>query len=176
MDDGTILYGLRDGTLVLRLTGAVLYTSGHGGQVVRSLDRFISGLEGFEFTHVVVDLTGATSMDSTTLGLLARLVVLARVRSDDQPVLIVSCDDIDRTVRSVSLDRVYSIVTAGGGASEPAGLDAIPQAPALADPEDAMHAILAAHRALVALDASNGDAFSDAIALLEAEVDALPRP
>ncbi len=102
MADGTISHASRDGTTVIRFHGAVRYTQAN------ALDRFLDGLFARgEFSSIVVDLTTAESIDSTGLGLLARIARFVRRRDGVRPLLFSSQPDINAVLNSICLDDAF---------------------------------------------------------------------
>lgn len=102
MADGNIYYAERDGTCVLRFEGVIRYT------LANALDRFLDDLfaKG-EFTNIIVDLNDAESIDSTGLGLLARIANFVRRREGGRPLLFSSQPDINAVLSSICLDTVF---------------------------------------------------------------------
>ena len=76
MEDGRILAASQDGAYVIRLTGDVRLT------LCTTIDDYVQKmLENPEFASVWVDLCAAEGIDSTTLGLLAKLALEVRARA-----------------------------------------------------------------------------------------------
>ncbi len=102
---GRILVGCQAGVYVILFEGDVrltLYTAAD-----RFLDRMFSDAN---FKSVVVDLSNTMSIDSTSLGLLAKLSILAKRRFDYVATLISSRADITRILLSMGFDDVFHIV------------------------------------------------------------------
>jgi anti-anti-sigma factor len=158
MSCGKILYAVHEGTWVLRLRGDVRATW------CASLDSLIDRLlADASLTAVLVDLREATNIDSTMLGILARLAVRVRAQLASAPLVVAPNADIRRLLDSMCLDKVFTIVDdARAAGCECAEL-------AIEDRPDAelCRQIADAHRTLMAIDARNHATFRDVVATLE---------
>ena len=156
---GRILVGNGDGTYLVKLVGDVRLRL--GAAVDEFLDRV---LKDREIRSVVVDLTGAEGIDSTALGVLARLSVQTRNRLSFTPTLVSTRRDITRVLRAMGFDDIFHIV------EEPLvderQLGELPTSDL--PPEELRGRVLAAHRGLMAMNDSNREQFKDLVAALEA--------
>lgn len=76
MSTGRIQFAEQNGTFVLKFVGEVRLT------LCSALDATIEKIfTALNFSAIVIDLTETESIDSTTLGLLAKLSILSRQRS-----------------------------------------------------------------------------------------------
>ena len=175
--DGEILYAHEDGVCVLKLVGDIRYTTGTAARVSRAfdafLDRLLTDARGERLRHVLVDMSETVSIDSTNLGLLARLVSLdgGPGASEARPVILACRPDITRVLESMGFDRVFRMV---GTTDEALPAEETAPTPVNAlvggGTRDTLTVILQAHRRLMAMNTSNARVFADAVALLEAEV------
>lgn len=103
MTDGMVYYAERDGTCVIRFEGAISYTLGP------ALDHFLDALfaRGACGGTILVDLTATESIDSTGLGLLARIANFVRRRDGSKPMLFSVRPDINAVLSSICLDDVF---------------------------------------------------------------------
>jgi anti-anti-sigma factor len=119
---------------------------------------------------VVVDLQEAEFIDSTCLGLLAKVATTCQERGLDWPVLVSTHREINRLLCSMGFDRVFVLVenpeepTAGWQSAE--ALAGVANRP---DPQ----LVLVAHRALCEINAQNRHLFQNVIDQLELEVSGL---
>ncbi len=158
MRDGNVLYARQGAVHVLRFVGDIRYT------LSPSVERFVDGLfgtarpEGF-----VVDLTETRSIDSTNLGLLARITNRMRAQGGPPVTLVSARDDINELLTCIGFDEVFEIVRDGTPVAEQT--EAVP----VAEPErnDMARTMLAAHRTLMSLNEHNREQFRDVVALLE---------
>ncbi len=157
---GRILVGCQAGVYVILFEGDVrltLYTAAD-----RFLDRMFSDAN---FKSVVVDLSNTMSIDSTSLGLLAKLSILAKRRFDYVATLISSRADITRILLSMGFDDVFHIVEVP--LERTAQLGELPEL--VISEDDMRERVLEAHRTLMSMNESNRDTFQDLVAALEVE-------
>lgn len=162
---GQILAGQHEGVYLLRFEGDVRLTLCAAAN--RYLDAMFSD-PGFK--SIMVDLRAAEGIDSTSLGLLAKLSIRAKTEFGFTPTLI--CDDADllRVLRSMGFDDEFTIVSKAPEVASELG-----PLPELAVPEAELRAqVLDAHRVLMNMNDDNRAAFQDLVAVLEAEVDGPP--
>ena len=158
MSTGRIQFAEQDGTFVLKFVGEVRLT------LCSALDATIEKIfTALNFSTIVIDLTETESIDSTTLGLLAKLSILSRQRIGLLPMLTTNNPDILRLLDSMGFDQVFNIVET-----------VLPCPDCLTDlpPQDQSEAevrsrVLEAHRVLMGLNESNRNAFRDLVSALE---------
>lgn len=119
------------------------------------------------FTGVLVDLSEAHCIDSTSLGLLAKLAVQARQRYHLIPIIISPNPDITRLLDSMGFDKVFDIRN-----NDPARRQAVNSStrelPVVPADEDCVRdKVIEAHRVLMALNEKNRETFSPLVSTLE---------
>jgi anti-anti-sigma factor len=160
MQLGRILVAGQGGAFVIKLVGDVRLT------LCTTLDEFFDEMLSVEnFASVVVDLSDALNVDSTTLGLLAKLAIKAKERFKFVPVILSTNRDITRVLESMGFDRVFSI------REEPLLNDEdLGELPVLQCSEDSVKKrVLEAHRILMGLSDSNHAKFRELVSLLEGQ-------
>ncbi|MCL7463357.1 anti-sigma factor antagonist RssC [Pseudomonas sp. NW5] len=158
MSTGKIQFAEQDGVFVLKFVGEVRLT------LCSALDATIESIFAAEhFVAIVIDLTQATNIDSTTLGLLAKLSILSRQKSGLLPTLVTTNPDIDRLLESMGFEQVFNIV--GSPVRCPDCLCDLP--PQDANESTVRHTVLEAHRILMDLNERNREAFRDLVTALE---------
>jgi anti-anti-sigma factor len=164
MRQDRVLYATHEGIHVLRFVGNIRYW------LAPSLDRFVNRLfQSSSLSGLLIDLTETESIDSTNLGLLARIAI--RIRERDQPrvTILSDCAYINELLLAMSLDQVFDITSE-------AGFDVLEDAHPLpienADHDVVMRIALDAHRALMRLSEKNRQIFQDVVTLLEGEEEA----
>ncbi|MCW8945123.1 MAG: STAS domain-containing protein [Sedimenticola sp.] len=161
MSSGQILHGTQDGVEILCYKGDVRHT------LCVALDAYINkllsaeGLKGF-----VVDLTGAESIDSTNLGILARLARSMQRVNLPKVTLISNQPDINELLEAVGFDRVFHLVQ-----ERETELTKLSEIPLNTSGElKSTQLLLEAHRALMDLNEHNRDQFRDVVKAFEKEL------
>ncbi|MGB2130400.1 MAG: STAS domain-containing protein [Marinobacterium sp.] len=158
MSDGAIYYACRDGHYVLKFLGDVRLT------LCSTIERHLDAvLQRDDITDSLVDLTETDNIDSTSLGLIAKLAIKAGKKGMPKPTLVSTRDDITRVLMSMGFDRVFVLLP-----ELPASRCELKQVPFVQESEDEVRSrILDAHRVLSDLNDSNREAFKDLVATLE---------
>ena len=157
---GRFLVAEHEGVYVLKLTGDVRVT------LCTAVDEFLGQMfDDPAFQSVVVDLTETTGIDSTSLGILAKLSILADQRFHYRPTLISTNDDINRQLSVMGFYDVYNVI------NEPLShCGQLVEVPSADVPEDEVRSrVLEAHNVLMSLNESNRQTFQDLVLALEAE-------
>jgi anti-anti-sigma factor len=104
MTAGKAFYVKQSNTYVIKLVGDIRYTMGC------SLDDFLNQLfENMDFDDIVVDLGETTCIDSTSLGLLAKIANFMQDRFAKKTTLISTDKDINQLLDSVGFYAVFNI-------------------------------------------------------------------
>ena len=113
---------------------------------------------------MVVDLTEAVGIDSTSLGLLAKLSLRTKERIHEVPTLVSTNEDITRILQSMGFnDQIFTIVT-----DSYAPEDSLSEIPAdNIDEHVAARHVLEAHQVLMELNENNKNEFRDLVTELE---------
>jgi anti-anti-sigma factor len=158
--------GHHDGVYVILFEGDVRLT------LCTAVDEYMDKMfRDPGFRSVVVDLSRTESIDSTSLGLLAKLSIQSQKRFNFRPTLVSTRRDITRVLVSMGFDDVFNIVEEPLEHTEQLG--ELPQVEA--DQEHVRQRVLDAHRVLMSMNDANREAFHDLVATLEAEPPAPPR-
>lgn len=153
---GRVTHAASEGVHVLRYFGRVDYV------LAPAIKRFADDLVSHEDVRGwIFDLTQAELLDSTNLGLLARLGGAGR------NVIVSTSDDINSVLRSMSFDEMFDIVT-DAPADEPSPEEAI--GGAAPSPSELGQTMLEAHRALLRMNERNRLQFEEVVAALEADL------
>jgi len=158
MQEGRILAARHDGAYVIRLVGDVRLT------LCTTIDEYFQKMyDDPDFTSVWVDLCEAEGIDSTTLGLLAKLALKVRERFGFKPA-IYSCDpSILRLLRSMDFQRLFELHREAC-----ANPDDVREIPAVQGSEEAVkEKVVEAHRVLMDLSEENRKRFRDLVTALE---------
>ena len=155
---GKIQFAEQSGTFVLKFVGEVRLT------LCSALDATIEKIfAALNFTAIIIDLTEAHSVDSTTLGLMAKLSILSRHKVGLLPTVVTTNPDITRVLQSMGFDQVFNIVDTPVPCP-----DCLADLPSQDQSEEVVKAkVLEAHRILMGLNDSNREAFHDLVSALE---------
>ena len=159
MTEGHVTHAQDHGIHVLRYFGRVNFMLAPGIQ--RFMDRLIEdgGVSGLVF-----DLTQANSLDSTNLGLMARVNERLQNEGAANSVIISSEGDIDMVLRSMGFDQTFEVLTTG---SEPPAAISEPIATESPSAAELRQTMLAAHQALMRLSEAGRLEFEPVVACLE---------
>lgn len=121
LDDGEVLYAHHGDDWVLRIQGPLRYTNAN------AMDRFVDHLFAEEHPATVcVDLNATTAIDSTGIGLLAKIANGMERAGQARPVLFCTNSEISELLTSVCLDDVCRIVAASAPEGAEEGARPIP--------------------------------------------------
>lgn len=159
-DPGRVLYAERDGTCVLRFEGTIRYT------MAPSIDAFLDRLLATGPPRTIcADLSETESIDSTGIGLLAKIAIAERRAGRGKPLLFSSRREISEVLCSVCLDRVFDMVE---GAPEADGLT--PLTATEPGERELARTIFETHCLLCELSEGNRAMFRDVVEELAKEV------
>jgi anti-anti-sigma factor len=158
MTSGTIQFAEEQGTFVLKFIGEVRLT------LCSALDAAIEKMFAApNFGGIIIDLSEASSVDSTTLGLLAKLSILCRQKTGLLPTLQTSNPDLIRLIESMGFDQVFNIVPRSDCCP-----DCLVDLPVQDQSEEVVRAkVIEAHQILMGLNESNRAAFQDLVSTLQ---------
>jgi anti-anti-sigma factor len=159
MQPGKILVAQQGGAFVIKLLGDVRLS------FCTALDDFLEHMFATpDFASVIIDLTAADNIDSTTLGQLAKLAVIAQRRYGLTPVLLSTNVNITRILDSMGFPRVFDI------RHEPLNTEKqLGELPMAQGTEDSVRdKVIEAHRVLMGLNEHNRAQFNELVCALEA--------
>lgn len=162
-DAGRVTYARAGEIHILRYHGRVTYPLAPA--IKRLGERLLEhgGQGGWVF-----DLSSAESIDSTNLGVLARIAARAGAANDAHAVILSTNEDVTAVLSSMGFDETFDIVTeaplpAAAGSGVTLQDDA-------ASGDELASTMLDAHRMLMTLSAVGREQFKDVVSQLEAEV------
>lgn len=158
MSAGRILVANGDGTYLLKFVGDVRL--GLGAACDGFLDRIF---KDEALASVVVDLSAAESVDSTSLGVLARLSTQAKAHLGCAPTLVCTRPDITRLLKTMGFDEAFHLVEEP--LTDERQLGELPVSDLA--PHELRVRVLQAHRNLMAMNPRNREAFEDLVVTLE---------
>jgi anti-anti-sigma factor len=168
MPEGHVTHAEKQGVHVLRYFGEVNLMLAPGIQ--HFADRLIN--DGL-VSGMIFDLTCAQSLDSTNLGLMARVNERLVGAGAAKSVIISGNEDIDTVLRSMGFDQTFDVVPSGvqdSGARSVAVAPEVSAEPIQTDApseNDLRQTMLEAHRALVHLSDAGRLEFETVVQYLE---------
>ncbi len=159
MSTGRIEYAVLQGTHVFKLVGEVR------AMTCSSLDHLLDKItQDQTLTGALVDLTDTTFVDSTTLGVLAKLGLHLRTQRGIQPIMLSTNPDITTLTNSMGLGQVFVMLNCKTAASCTLTLpEEQPEAHAM------LETVLEAHQTLMNLNDNNKAMFQPLVRQLEQE-------
>nr|WP_237443200.1 STAS domain-containing protein [Sinobacterium norvegicum] len=146
---------------MIKLTGDVRVTW------CAAFDEYLQAmLADSAFESILVDLSAAEGIDSTTLGMLAKLSIKAQQEFDYLPTIYSPDASITRLLESMSFDKVFKILSQ---------IDEVTMAETgltLCDCSEAdmREKVIEAHRVLMGLSDENRVKFEQLVSTLEASI------
>lgn len=155
-----ILQAEKQGIYVLKFIGELRLN------LCSTLDSLVDSItQDPQFETVMIDLTETEVIDSTTLGLLAKIAMAVQKQSHFLPTLISTNPDITRVVTSMGFDKIFIIV------QEPASrIEDLEEIPVLkASEQEVRDKVLDAHKVLMGMNKQNQEEFKNLVRALECE-------
>jgi anti-anti-sigma factor len=167
MEQGTICFARTGNVVILKLTGKVRYQMG------ASLDDYLDHLFARgDFEDILIDLTETRMIDSTCLGLLARIANYTHDRFGRKSPIFYLHDDIDRILKGVGFPAVFNIIH--GNPKIAAEMESI----AVCDEnrDELAKTLYNSHRILCDLNEKNRAAFQNILDVLREDVPSILHP
>ena len=158
MNPGKIEVASSRGIYVIKLSGDVRLN------LCSSLETYVDQMfESEDFKTVLIDLSDAEGVDSTTLGQLAKVSILCRENYGLVPSIITPREDITRILLSMGFDKVFYLI-----GEVPTQISELDELSCDQVEEDEMKAkVIEAHKILMSLNDQNREAFSELVDSLE---------
>ncbi len=158
MNTAHILYARSGHTVIIRLVGDIRYT------VSASFKGFLDELfHDPAVQDIAIDLTATTNIDSTNLGLLAKIANHSRQHLHHKSMIASNNRDVNEVLHSVGFDRVFMMAENLDLPAEQ--LQEIHPEPAGRD--ELAGVLLDAHKTLMGMNEHNQDMFRDVVSALE---------
>ncbi len=144
---------------ILKLVGDVRVN------LCKTFDEFITSVHVQGRDHVIVDLGEATNLDSTTLGLIAKLALYCRTEMGFDLQIFCPTDDVMQLLNTMGIQHIAHVERGTclkcGGYTELSELEL--------QESDAKQRVLDAHQILMSLNQENQDRFKDLVAHLQGQ-------
>ncbi len=166
MTKGIIKVAEHDGVYVIKMEGDVRLT------LCLSFDEFIERMfRQNNFCSVVFDLTQAEAIDSTTLGLMAKISIKERALGYEEPIVISCNPSITRLLVTMGFEDIFQLV----GKTDYDTLRARPVRTEVIeeiidDQTNITRKVLEAHRLLMDLNDENKSTFKELVTSLEEQM------
>jgi len=156
---GKLLVAEEQGACILRLVGDVRVN------LCRTFDEFIKSVDCDGRDHVIVDLGQAENLDSTTLGLLAKLALYCKTELDFELQIFCPSPDVTTLLESMGIQQIANIEKSVCSCNE----DKLHELDELnCQEQEAKQHVIDAHRILMSLNEQNQDKFKDLVSHLQA--------
>lgn len=163
MNTGQIYYAVAEQRGFLKLAGEIRYPLG------QSLNQAVNSLfAGPEIQGVVVDLQETEFIDSTCLGLLARVATQKPQRTRERPVIVSTNADINRLLETMGFNHAFDLLQSPAKSSADF---AQAEGPVKSSARLDRRVVLDAHRALCEINEHNRHLFLNVVEQLEKETD-----
>lgn len=157
---GKIQVAFYKGTHAIKLSGDIRLN------LCTGLEQYLDDILAVpNFSNVVIDLSQAKAIDSTTLGQLAKISILCRERYQLTPTIFSPIPGITRLLLSMGFDQVFHILR------EPFTNEVTFEewAAEAMDEEEGRLQVIEAHRILMSLNDKNKSEFHELVHSLESE-------
>ncbi len=165
MTPGTIKIAEHEGVFVIKMEGDVRLT------LCLSFDEFIEDmLNKPNYSSVVFDLTQAQAIDSTTLGLMAKVSIKAGHHGHASPLVVSSNPSITRILVSMGFDDIFRLVDKSEfDIGQQSDGDVIVIVEKNGNETEVQKKVLEAHHILMDLNDDNRACFTELVETLEAQ-------
>lgn len=155
---GLALYAVHDGSYVLKLVGEVRVP------MCGTLDQFIERMfDDAAMRAVMIDLSETQVIDSTALGLLAKIAIYFERRFGGKPLLYSPNEDITRILLSMGFPQIFELQTNVAPTAD--ATQEVVRVPC--NEANACDKVLEAHRILMGMNEQNRETFRDVVSALE---------
>lgn len=159
MQSGKMLVADYQGSYMIKLLGDVRLT------LCSTIDTYLDKMFGAEdFSSVTIDLSEAEGIDSTSLGLLAKMAIQAKKRGLAVPTIISPNQDITRLLESMGFHKIFNICCQQQ--EQEKLLQELPCS--CSSEEDVRDKVIEAHKVLMSMNEKNYADFVELVNALEA--------
>jgi anti-anti-sigma factor len=160
MPEGRIIVADQDGTHVIKFIGDIRLT------LCPALDQYLDSIfNSSTFKTILIDLTGAQGIDSTTLGMLAKMSIRMKKKMGFVPTLVSINPNITRVIMSMGFEKVFLMVDHVETTTEPKQELSVGNFSELTVQEK----VLEAHKTLMGMNKKNHQEFKNLVDVLESQ-------
>ncbi len=159
MSDGHIYVAEYEGVYVIRLVGEVRLT------LCVSFDQFIESLFADESARAIVfDLREALTIDSTTLGLMAKISIGSSERGFEKPVVVTNSESMVKLLVSMGFEDIFVMTQES---EIPSASGERPLVELVSSEDKVKQTVLEAHEILMELNHPNKMKFHELVETLQ---------
>ncbi len=160
MQAGQILVADHNGISVIKMIGDVRLT------LCISFDKFIEEMyQADNFKTVLFDLSQAEAIDSTTLGLMAKISILGFEQHGVKPMVLSTNESINRILETMGFSDIFIIVD---HLNEVIPVESCAELKEECAPDDVIKTkVIEAHKILMDLNQNNKETFTNLVNMLE---------
>lgn len=103
--EGKILVTSIDAIEYIKFIGTIRYS--HCGGLASHVNYLF---DGHEYSQIVIDLEDADILDSTALGLLARIAIELRNNFEMRPIIFLKTGELSNIIERVFFDQVFKVI------------------------------------------------------------------
>lgn len=163
MKNGQILVAYDHGVNIIRMLGDVRLT------LCISFDNFITQMfEVRPFEAVIFDLREATCIDSTTLGLMAKIALTSAKAGFSHPLVLTSNMSINRLLETMGFCDIFEMVQEADLPKNPETILNAAECDCI-DEEQVKRRVIEAHKILMQLNLANQNQFKALVDALESQ-------
>lgn len=158
MRPGQILVADHAGVYVIKMVGDVRLT------LCVSFDQFIDTMfNRDDFSEVMFDLSDAEAIDSTTLGLMAKIALQGREQRGTTPLVYSTNESINRLLHTMGFEEIFTIVND----MSPSVESVQPLEANVTEEQQVKEKVVEAHKILMGLNQDNRETFRNLVKMLE---------
>ncbi|MDQ7050309.1 MAG: hypothetical protein Q9M92_12555 [Enterobacterales bacterium] len=150
---GNILTARVDSLEYIRFLGVIRYSQCGGLECY--IDKLFSKKEEFD---IAIDLEQAEMLDSTALGLLARLSIEFKNSTNKKPTIFIRHGELAHVLKRVCFDQVFNIISKPKDEND---LDFVELADVSKSEEEVLEFVIDAHKSLAEISDANHHYFTD---------------
>ncbi|KOR31266.1 hypothetical protein TI04_01740 [Achromatium sp. WMS2] len=170
MTESAVRYAREGNTWFIILVGDLRYNT-MAPAINYLVDKVLAGPPN---ANIVVDVTQATNVDSTCVGLLARLASGSYNDGNNdipRPIMVANDGDTRDLLTAIAFESLYDFIDAADNPIDDKVVSKMESAPNVdLNHKDMRMLILDAHRRLCALDAKTNNIFENVVIALEADI------
>jgi anti-anti-sigma regulatory factor len=163
---GKILFAEHEGVYILKFVGDVRLNLGPTISSFQDRLKHASAFHG-----MVIDLTETVAIDSTALGLIAKIAITTREAFDSTTSIVSPSSDVTRILKSMAMEDIC-LITSEALVDDSGELRELPHE--VASEAALRDQVIDAHRTLMSFNHENEEKFFDLVEALENEKSGVP--